>query len=360
MKKSLQEYQKLVGSVLILGFSGTELPKITQNFLKDWQAAGVILFKRNIQSFEQLVQLNQSILRLTELTPFISVDHEGGKVFRLPQPFTVFPPMVHVGNYVKKMQDLSFAFQVGQALGRELRSVGFNLNYAPVLDVNSNPDNPIIGARAFSSDPEEVARIALAFVKGLHETGVLSCGKHFPGHGDTSEDSHLTLPTVKKKLEELRQCEFFPFKALIEHKIPTLMTAHVMYPALDPEWPATLSEKILTGVLKKEMGFQGLILSDDFFMKGIAAHWSIPEAVERFLRCGGDIALLCHEEETQVQVAEYLCKQLEKDTRFREALQEKYIKINKLRDKLSFKIDPELFSKYQAEHQNLAEKLKND
>jgi len=327
--------KKIVGSLLVVGFEGHRLSDSTFNFLQQWDLGGVILFKRNLQDFEQLRELNASIYRAAQRPPLVSVDHEGGRVFRLPEPFTVFPPMRRVGDYCLSRGGCASASEVGKVFARELRAAGFNLDYAPVLDVDSNPQNPIIGDRAFAADPDRVAEVALAFLDGLQSEGVMGCGKHFPGHGDTHEDSHLTLPKVEKSLAELEACEFPPFARAIAAGIPLLMTAHVVYSALDTDWPATLSEKILGDLLRKRMGFEGLIISDDFFMKGIAAKWSLEEAAERFLRVGGDLVLLCHQEAVQRRVAAYLVHVAERDAEFRVLLEGKVKKMDKFRRNLS-------------------------
>jgi len=338
----VEKLKKIVGSLLVVGFDGPKVTESLKNFLEQWDLGGVILFKRNIESLEQLQRLNQTIYDLSQQPPIISVDHEGGRVFRLPEPFTAFPPMRRVGDYCLAEQDLGFAEQVGRVFGRELRAVGFNVDYAPVLDVDSNPNNPIIGDRAFSSDPKRVVELGLSLARGLMAEGIQACGKHFPGHGDTHEDSHLTLPRVDKALQDLLACELAPFAALAPDKIPLLMTAHVLFPSVDPDWPATLSEKILSDLLRKKMGYEGLVISDDFFMKGIAARWSLEEAAERFLRVGGDLVLLCHQEPVQRRVAAHLVHAAERDSAFRQLLEEKAERMEKFRAKLALGVQKDL------------------
>ena len=330
-----EDLKKTVGSLLVVGFEGHRVTDSLENFLKQWELGGVILFKRNIESFDQVRELNLEIDRLATAAPIVSVDHEGGRVFRLPDPFTTFPPMRAVGEACLREGTGQAAEEVGKIFARELRAAGFNLDYAPVLDVDSESANPIIGDRAFSSDPEAAADAALSFWKGLEAEGVRGCGKHFPGHGATKEDSHLTLPVIDKPEKELVLCEWVPFVKAIRAGIPLIMTAHVLYSALDKEWPATLSEKILQGLLRKRMGYQGLIISDDFFMEGIAAKWGMEEAVERFLRAGGDLVLLCHQEAVQRRVAAHLVHQAEKDSDFRVLLEERAKKMAKFRKKLA-------------------------
>jgi len=353
-----KELKKIIGSLLVVGFDGPRLTESCQNFLEQWELGGVILFKRNIESLEQVQALNESIYETAQVTPIVSVDHEGGRVFRLPEPFTDFPPMACLGERCAQEQITELAQEVGRAFGTELRAAGFNLDYAPVLDVDSNPDNPIIGDRAFGKDPEQVAQVALEFLKGLQETGVLGCGKHFPGHGDTTEDSHLTLPKVEKTLEELEAGELIPFRQAVQHNIPLLMTAHVVYSALDPDWPATLSDEILNGLLHQKLGFVGLVASDDLFMKGISEKWPVEEAAERFLKVGGDLLLLCHQESVQRRIAAHLVHRAEKDSTFRDLLTVKYHQMEKFRKKLSSGVQPVNFKDLTEKHLVLAESLR--
>lgn len=357
ISKKLSSIKKTVGPLLIVGFQGKDLTASCRNFFEQWDLGGVILFKRNIGSLEQVSELNSRIYATAKSPPIVSVDHEGGQVFRLPEPFTRFPAMAQVGRACVTAKDYGLARRVGIAMGRELAAVGFNVNWAPVLDVNSNPDNPVIGARAFNSDPEDAAHAALQFLDGLQEVGVLGCGKHFPGHGDTFEDSHETLPVVDKEEWALRSMELVPFKEAIADQIAMIMTAHVRYPHLDPDWPATLSEKILTGLLRQQMAYEGLIISDDLFMKGIVEHWGLEEAAERFLRAGGDMVMLCHKESVQRRIAAHVVHVAEKDGEFRAMLEQKLKRVQALRPRLRKGVHLELFAKYQEEHQRLADAI---
>jgi beta-N-acetylhexosaminidase len=195
------------------------------------------------------------------------------------------------------------AFQVGKAIGVELASAGFSMDMAPVLDVDTNRDNPIIGDRSFGADPALVARLGVATARGLAEAGILATGKHFPGHGDTAADSHLTLPVVARSRERLLSIEVAPFRAAAPH-LSAIMTAHVLYPSLDPEHPATLSPAILSGLLRGDIGYDGIVISDDMEMAGIAARWSAGDAACRFLQAGGDLVLICHRPEVQREALE--------------------------------------------------------
>ncbi|HEY7675494.1 MAG TPA: beta-N-acetylhexosaminidase, partial [Candidatus Methylomirabilis sp.] len=239
--------------------------------------------------------LTHRLRRLTpDLPPLIAVDQEGGRVARLADPFTIWPPARALG--VTASEDL--AFQVGQAMGEELAAAGFTMDMAPVLDVDTNAANPIIGDRSFGGDPALVGRLGGALARGLAGAGVLAVGKHFPGHGDTAADSHHTLPVVPHDRNRLLSVEVAPFRAAAPH-LPAVMSAHVLYPALDAEHPATLSADILTDLLRRDLGYDGLVISDDLEMAGIALRWPAGEAACRFLQAGGDLVLACHRPQVQ-------------------------------------------------------------
>lgn len=270
---------------LMVGWHGTAVPDSLKKLLDHSDVAGAIWFKRNVESPEQVSRVNEALIsRRPDL--LIAVDQEGGNVRRLRQGFTDVPAMREVATVEQ-------AYDWGRALGRDLATAGFNMNLAPVLDVDSNPANPIIGQRSFSRDPVTVGRMAVALHKGLASQGVMSCGKHFPGHGDTDLDSHLDLPRLAHQRERLDALELVPFRMAIQAGFPALMTAHIMLPALDPDWPATLSPTIIGGILRTELGFDGLILSDDLEMKAVADRWPIETIMERCAAASVDLALIC-------------------------------------------------------------------
>ena len=277
--------------MLMLGFHGTTVPDSLARLLEAPLVTGVIWFRRNIVDTEQVARVNE---RLHALRPglLVAIDQEGGPVRRLREGVTDVPAM-------RQVQSEDDARAWGHTLGRELRALGFNMNMAPVLDVDSNPDNPIIGERAFSADPERVALLGIALHEGLVAEGVASCGKHFPGHGDTETDSHLELPNVRHGLDRLRAVELVPFEAAIRAGLPSVMTAHVLLPALDPDWPATLSPRVIERLLRQELGYDGVVISDDLEMKAVADRWGIEPLVERCLTASVDPMLVCHELERQ-------------------------------------------------------------
>lgn len=280
-----------LGQLFVVGFDGYDLSDRGHRLLTRFDAAGAILFKRNVDTLEQVVALNTQIVNATgDAKALISVDQEGGRVARLRDICTPVPPMRELAARAEREPEL--IFRVAAMMGRELAALGFHLDFAPVADVDSNPQNPVIGDRAFSADPKVVGRWAADFIKGLQSSGIAACAKHFPGHGDTKTDSHLELPVVEHDLERLKACELLPFQDAIAADVATMMTAHVLLPAID-DVPATLSHKILTGLLRQEMGYKGLVISDDLEMKGIADHFALRDILVKGLHAGVDLFLIC-------------------------------------------------------------------
>ena len=286
------------GQRMFIGFQGTSVNDDLRRVVKEIQPAGFVLFRRNVEEPEQVLELNRELRSLcrAEHPAFIAVDQEGGRVQRIKSPATVWPPMRHVGAAKEITADVS------QAIATELLAMGFNLNFAPVADVDSNPKNPIIGDRAFGTHVAEVAEHLTAFIQAHQTAGIIACAKHFPGHGDTSVDSHLELPWVDRDEVGLRSIELPPFQAAIRAGVATLMTSHVMYPSWDPDYPATLSKKILKGILREELGYEGVVFSDDLEMKAIAGRYSVEEQVCRMTEASVDILLCCEDHQLQLAV----------------------------------------------------------
>jgi beta-N-acetylhexosaminidase len=282
-----------VGQLFMMGIPGAALDDRSRAMLTRERLAGVILFKRNIDSLEQVVALNHDIVSAGPSdAPFLlSVDQEGGRVARLRGIATDLPSMRTLGKLARDDEDLPY--RVGAMMARELVSLGFHLDFAPVLDVDTNPANPVIGERALSHDAHEVALFGARMIQGLQQSGVAACGKHFPGHGDTDTDSHLALPRVPHSMQRLNDVELVPFRAAVDAGVASIMTAHVAFPALDAELPATLSPHVLSVLLRDRLGFDGVIISDDLEMKGVADHYSIDEMVRLGLIAGVDLFLIC-------------------------------------------------------------------
>jgi beta-N-acetylhexosaminidase len=279
-----------IGQLLIGSFAGRAIPAELRSLAREFDLGGVILFSRNIEAPEQVVELACDAEALGRTMPaWVSVDQEGGRVARLGEPFTRWPPMATLG----RAGDEALARRFARALAAELLAVGVTLDYAPVLDIHTNPDNPVIGDRALAASAGEVARFGAVLVETLQAHGLAACGKHFPGHGDTSADSHVELPLVEHPLDRLRAVEFEPFRAAIAAGVAFIMTAHVLVPSLDEDRPATLSGAIVRGLLREELGFDGVIVSDDLEMKAISGRYGVPEAAVEAIRAGCDALLVC-------------------------------------------------------------------
>jgi beta-N-acetylhexosaminidase len=288
---SLREFRRHAGRLAIVGFEGTSVPAELRQLVAEFDLGGVIYFARNVVEPAQVADLSRECAGLSRDWPlWISVDQEGGRVARLKAPFTGWPPAVTLGR--SGSEDLAARFAA--ALSAELRAVGINLDYTPVLDVATNPDNPIIGDRALAATADEVARFGAALVRGLQDAGVAACGKHFPGHGDTSVDSHEALPIVEHDRRRLEAIEFVPFRRAVEAGVAMIMTAHVMVPALDERRMASFSSIVVQRLLKDDLGFEGVVVSDDLGMKAVSAETSLAEASVLALQAGCDAVLLCN------------------------------------------------------------------
>lgn len=284
-----------LGQLIMFGFPGTEPGPEALRLIREYKAGNVILFSHNLQSPGQMralcTRLRELILAQTGLPPLLCIDQEGGVVARMPEGAVSFPSAMAVAA----TGEVENARLAALYTGRELAALGVNCNLAPVLDVNTNPANPVIGVRAYGCRPAEAAPFALAAIQGYLEAGVLPVAKHFPGHGDTAVDSHLGLPRVEKELPELLRCELAPYVQAIRQGVPAIMAAHILYPALEPVGvPASMSPAILTGLLRKHLGFEGLIVSDCFEMGAVQDNYGTPEGFVAALAAGLDLGCISH------------------------------------------------------------------
>jgi len=276
------------GRLLAVGFDGTRIPDPVVALAERSGLGGIVLFTRNCPSLDTVLSLTDEARRL-DPDILVMVDHEGGRVHRLPPPFTRFPPAAAVG----RSGEPRLAAAVASAMARELRAAGFDSGLAPVLDCLLDPANTVIGDRAFGSSPDGVAAFGVAFVEAMLRTGLVPVAKHFPGHGLTSVDSHHALPDTPATLEDLERGELVPFRAVLAAGCPAVLVAHVRYGALDPDLPGSLSPKVVSGLLRRRLGFDGFVLSDDLEMSAVAGTWGVADAARRFLGAGGDLALIC-------------------------------------------------------------------
>lgn len=300
--------RELAGAVLMTGIPGPVLETGVFETLRDLAPSGIVLFQRNVENVGQLRALVRDLHALPS-RPLVAIDHEGGAVVRLGAPFTQFP----AARWITRTGDPALARAVGEAMGRELSAVGIDIDFAPVADVDSNPRNPVIGARSFGSTPRDVVRFIVPFMAGLQAAGVLPCAKHFPGHGDTECDSHHVLPVVRRSRAALQEIELPPFAAAISSGVPLIMTAHVLYPSLDDRLPATLSPRIVQELLRGEFGFTGVIVSDDLQMGAISGSMALPDAAVTALRAGVDWLLVCNDLDASVRVAERVARALDRN-----------------------------------------------
>lgn len=284
-----------IGQLLIIGIRGKTLTQDEAEFIITNNIGGVVLFARNIESPEQVhalcTQIQATRHKTRDKLPlFIGIDQEGGRVARLKNGFTKWPPMATVG----KLDSTSVAFKLAMCMGAEMRAVGINLDFAPCVDVFTNPKNEVIGDRALSTDPEQVAKIASALVRGLIKSGVIPCAKHFPGHGNTLTDSHEALPIEDTDIERLRSVELVPFKKVFRARLDMVMTAHIQFSKIDPKYPVTLSEIFIKKMLREEMRYKQLVVTDDLDMGALASNFSVEEIPVRALEAGNDILLYCN------------------------------------------------------------------
>jgi beta-N-acetylhexosaminidase len=299
---SLRDIRRHIGQLAIAGFAADSIPSDLRQLAREFDLGGIILFARNVVAPEQVAELARDAQTLArELPLWLSVDQEGGRVARLKAPFTVWPAMQTLG----RSGDEALAERFARALASELKAVGISLDYTPVLDIQTNPKNPVIGDRALAERAEDVARLGRVIIRTLQQAGIAACGKHFPGHGDTSTDSHHELPLIEHPPDRLDAIELVPFRAAIEADVASIMTAHILIPAYDGERPATLSPSIVDGLLKRRLGYGGLVLSDDLEMKAIGSRYGVPEATVAAIGAGCDAVLMCGaSQETQFAALE--------------------------------------------------------
>lgn len=282
-----------VGQLFHIGMPGTALSPAVRAAIKRVRPGGVILFGHNLASADQIRLLNTELqaaaIAASGIPLLVSTDQEGGRVFRVPEDvMPVFPGAMGLGQ----SGDPALARDVGFATGYHLRGAGIDVVLAPVMDVNNNPDNPVINTRSFGSDARTVGAMATALAAGIRESGAIPVIKHFPGHGDTNVDSHLDLPRIDRSEEELEKVELAPFRQGIADGVEVVMTAHILFPKLDPERPATLSPRILSDILRKKLGFKGIIMTDAMEMYAVARRYPHKQSVRMAMTAGVDIILL--------------------------------------------------------------------
>lgn len=318
----------LAAQLLMIDLPGPTLDIECRSHLQRYNWGGVLLFARNILDRPQLLQLMEDLENNGD--PMVAVDQEGGLVDRVRFPDSVLTPGL---MSLAATGEPALTRRAHAIMGQQLHELGFHIDFAPCVDTNSNPDNPIIGVRSFGEDPHEVGRHGLAACQGLREGGVAACAKHFPGHGDCSLDSHLALPSLNHSLERLKEVELVPFAQCIQGGVESMMTAHIAFPALDPA-PATLSEAVLTGLLRKQMGFSGVIFTDSLEMQAIADHYGTGEASVLAVLAGADMIICCGGFAEHIKAVEALVAAVESGRLTRARLENSLARLELMRDSL--------------------------
>lgn len=321
----MTENERVAARLLIVGFLGDVVSQAARGLI-DAGVSGCILFARNVPEPAAVRSLTGG-LKAVRMTPLLScIDQEGGRVARLRGPFTAVPSAREIGA----TDNLAIVPAAGRVLGAEMRWAGFDVNFAPVVDVDSNPANPVIGSRSYGASAEVVSRMAAAMIPAMQGAGVAACAKHFPGHGDTATDSHHALPRLPHSLERLNAVELPPFQAAVDAGVASVMTAHVIFEAVDPAYPATMSRAALGDIVRGQMNFDGVIFSDDLEMKAVADHYALEEQLLRGHEAGVDLFLICHTEAVQWKAIEILAGAIGRGTISPKRLQDSLRRIDVL------------------------------
>ncbi|MBH0175737.1 beta-N-acetylhexosaminidase [Fictibacillus sp. 23RED33] len=285
--------EEKIGQMIVSGIEGTSMTTNTKELVNKYKVGGVILFRPNVSSANQLVTFTNDLKRQNKSNKvplFVSVDQEGGRVNRMPLSVINTPK----GREIGRINREKYSYGIGNVIAKELRLFGFNVDFAPVLDIQSNKYNTVIGDRSFGSDSSIVSRLGISMMKGIHDGNVIPVVKHFPGHGDTSTDSHLDLPVVKHDMSRLKKVELVPFNKAIQNNADMIMVAHILVKNLDKNYPASMSKAVMSDLLRKQMGYKGIVISDDMTMGAIMKHYSLKKAVVRSVQSGNDIILIGH------------------------------------------------------------------
>lgn len=321
-----------IGQMIFAGISGKEINAQTEQLVKSYKFGGIIFNGKNLSSPSQTVAYVNELKAANsnnKLPLFFGIDQEGGRISKLPGDLIDIPSNMEIGEINKP----SFSFEMGSVLGKLVSAYGFNVNFAPVLDVNSNPNNPVIGDRSFGNNPKIVSKLGVQTMKGIQSEKIIPTIKHFPGHGDTSVDSHLELPIVNKSLTELEKLELIPFERAIDEGAEMVMIAHILLPKVDRELPSSLSKEIITGILRNKIGFDGVIITDDMTMKAITENFDIGNAAVMSVKAGSDMIMVAHDYDNIMNVFSAMKKAVEQGEISEERLNESVTRILKLKKK---------------------------
>ncbi len=324
--------EEKIGQMVIVGMEGTALDDRAKTLIGEYYVGGVILFRRNIDNAEQLLQLTNDLKRenaVNAVPMLLSIDEEGGRISRLPRELLELPSNQVIGSYCSA----EFSYEIGRVLAEELSAFGINMNFAPVLDIQSNPNNSVIGDRSFGSDAQIVSLLGTQTMNGIQDGGIISVVKHFPGHGDTAVDSHLGLPSLEHDMDRLQSVELMPFKKAIECGADAVMAGHILFHTIDAVNPASLSRTIITDILRKDLGYDGVVITDDMTMGAIVQHYELTEAAVEAVNAGCDIVLVCHGYQNEAAVLEALKAAVHNGTISQERIDESVYRILELKGK---------------------------
>jgi beta-N-acetylhexosaminidase len=342
-----------VGQMIIGGVDGSSGDKNAERMIRTDKVGGIIFYANNLPDKKTAVAFGNRLKSWNAdnaIPMFLSVDQEGGRISRLPD-LEKIPTAAHIG----KTNNEAYAAAIGGLLGEEVRSFGYNMDFAPVLDINSNPDNPVIGDRSFGPQADVVTKMAIPVMKGIQSAGVIPVVKHFPGHGDTSTDSHLELPVIQKGPDQLQKLEWIPFTAAIRQGADAVMVAHILFPELDSVNPASMSKEIITGFLRDSLHFKGVVMTDDLTMKAITAHFDIGQAAVASITAGSDIVMVAHEYKQVSKVINAIVKNVNNGTLTERRIDESVTRILTLKQKYKLSDQQTLLPDLKA----LNQKIKN-
>ncbi|MUK89255.1 beta-N-acetylhexosaminidase [Ornithinibacillus sp. L9] len=338
-----------IGQMVIAGISGTEITTDTKELIQDYKVGGFIFYPKNLTTVEQTKKLINEIKAenaSNDIPLFLSVDQEGGRINRLPGNLEKLPTNEEIGD----IHDVELSYKIGVILGKQLTEFGMNLNFAPVLDTNSNPNNPVINNRSFGNNPDIVSELGIQTMKGIQSQNIISVVKHFPGHGDTSVDSHLELPIVDKHIQELHELELKPFIHAIRNGADVVMVAHILLTKIDSQYPASLSKNIMSDILREELNFDGVIITDDMTMDAIENNYELGDAAVQSIHAGSDILLVAHEYQNVVNTINSIKQVVKKGIITEERINESVTRILEL--KQNYTIDHQQINTIEIEKLN--------
>lgn len=334
LQKNIEEMSlnEKIGQMLIVGFDGQNINENIKSLILDNHVGGVIFFSNNVESLEGVINLTNELKKINtsnKFPLFIAVDEEGGSVSRTPNEFLAIPSAQYIGAF----DDENINYNIGKIIADELKQQGYNMDFAPSLDILSNPYNTVIGDRSYGETSDIVSRLGIKTMEGIRDSSIVSVIKHFPGHGDTDVDSHYGLPLVEKSLAELKELELIPFENAIKAGADAIMISHILLTKIDSENPATMSKEVITNVLRENMEFDGVVITDDMTMGAIIENYDIGEASVKSINAGADIILVCHGYENELNVINSIKNAVKNNIISEERINESVYRILKLKEK---------------------------